>query len=316
MSHEIWTEKYRPQQFNEIVGQKKIIQRVESFVKENNLPHLLFSGPAGVGKTTLSLVIAKSLYGENWRQNFLELNASDNRGIDVVRNEIKNFARTKSIANIEYKTIFLDECDALTKEAQQALRRTMENYARTCRFILSCNFPSKIIDPIKSRCSICKFTPLKKEDIEKMIDRLAQKENLTINNEAKETLYDSTEGDVRKLINILQSCAATTKEITEQHVKEITQQGNTKDIQELLLLTKNKDFINARKKLSQIMLYQGLTGLDIIKAIIKELNMYDVAEEAKLTIIERCGETEFRISEGSDEYIQMEALIASIIKCS
>jgi replication factor C small subunit len=136
----IWTEKYRPKTFNEIKGQEEIIKRVRSFVKQKNMPHLMFSGPAGVGKTTLSLVIARELFGKEWRQNFLELNASDERGIDIIRHKVKDFARTRAIGDVPFKIIYLDECDALTREAQQALRRTMENYTQTTRFILSCNY--------------------------------------------------------------------------------------------------------------------------------------------------------------------------------
>src|SRR3989344_4330775 len=159
---DIWTEKYRPLKFEEVVGQQEIIKRVRSLVQSLNIPHLLFAGPAGTGKSTLALITVKSLYGESWRENYLELNASDERGINVVREKVKGFARTKSLGNVSFKVIFLHEADALTPEAQQALRRTMENYAGTCRFILSCNYSSKIIDPIQSRCAIFRFKLLEK----------------------------------------------------------------------------------------------------------------------------------------------------------
>src|SRR3989338_993541 len=145
----LWTEKYRPSDFSEIKGQKEIVKRVKAFVEQQNLPHLLFTGPAGVGKTSLSLVIAKKLFKDLWRQNFLELNASDERGIEVVRNKVKDFARTRAIGDVPFKIIYLDECDALTREAQQALRKKMENYPQPCRFILSANYSSKIIEPIQ-----------------------------------------------------------------------------------------------------------------------------------------------------------------------
>src|SRR3989338_3896367 len=160
MESSIWTEKYRPSTFEEIQGPHDIIEKIKAFVKQRNIPHPLFAGPAGVGKTTLSLVIAKQLFGDSWRQNTLELNASDERGIDVVRVKVKDFARTKAMGDVPFKIIYLDESDAMTKEAQQALRRTMENYTRTCRFILSCNYSSKIIDPIQSRCAVFRFKPL------------------------------------------------------------------------------------------------------------------------------------------------------------
>jgi len=183
--HSIWTEKYRPKSFSEVKGQKAVVEKVKAFVEQKNMPHLMFSGPAGVGKTTISLVIVRELFGESWRTNFLELNASDERGIDIIRNKVKDFARTRAIGNVPFKVIYLDECDALTSEAQQALRRTMENYAQTCRFILSCNYSSKIIDPIQSRCAIFRFKPLAKEDLLNILDVIQKEEGIQIEENAK-----------------------------------------------------------------------------------------------------------------------------------
>ena len=176
----LWTEKYRPSDFSEIKGQKEIVKRVKAFVEQQNLPHLMFSGPAGVGKSTLAIVVAKKLFENQWRHNFLELNASDTRGIDTIRINVKDFARTKSIGDVPFKIIFLDEADAFTREAQQALRRIMENYTQTCRFILSCNYSSKIIEPIQSRCVIFRFKQLDKKDIISIIEKVADEEKLNI----------------------------------------------------------------------------------------------------------------------------------------
>jgi len=204
----MWTEKYRPKTFDDVVGQDEIVSKVRQFVEMQNMPHLLFVGPAGVGKTSLSLVVAKTLFGETWRDNILELNASDERGIDVVRNKVKDFARTKAIGNVPFKIIYLDECDALTKEAQQALRRTMENYTAACRFILSANYSSKILDPIQSRCAIFRFKPLPKEYIIGIIDKIAEREELTIDLPAKEALYSCSNGDCRRLERHAKLCGS------------------------------------------------------------------------------------------------------------
>src|SRR3989338_6563809 len=212
----LWTEKYRPSDFSDIKGQKDIVKRVKAFVEQKNLPHLMFAGPAGVGKTSLALVIAKKLFKDLWHQNFLELNASDERGIDIIRNKVKDFARTRAIGDVPFKIIYLDECDALTREAQQALRRTMENYTQTCRFVLSANYSSKIIEPIQSRCAIFRFKPLSREEIVEIIDKIAKTEGLKIDAGAKKALFKISGGDCRRLENILQSAATLEDHITEK----------------------------------------------------------------------------------------------------
>lgn len=308
----IWTEKYRPTAFEQVKGQKEIISKVQAFVAQKNLPHLLFAGPAGVGKSTLALVTARQLFGESWRQNFLELNASDERGIDVVRVKVKDFARTKAIGDVPFKIIFLDECDALTKEAQQALRRTMENYTNTCRFILAANYSSKIIDPIQSRCAVFKFRPLEKQDILDMVDSIAKEEKIKISPEAKEALFVVSEGDCRRLENILQSCAAVSKNIDVELVYSLASFAQPKEIKELLEIALKGDFLSARKKLLDVMLNYGLSGIDVIKQIQKEIWGLSVDSRKKIALIDKCGEIEFRMVEGSDEFLQLEALLAHV----
>lgn len=308
----IWTEKYRPKSFSEVKGQSEIVDKVEAFVKQGNMPHLLFAGPAGIGKTTLSLVIARKLFGDEWRGNFLELNASDERGIDVVRVKVKDFARTRAIGDVPFKIIYLDECDALTKEAQQALRRTMENYAQTCRFILSCNYSSKIIDPIQSRCTIFRFKPLPYEDIDAIIERIAKNESLKIDKEAKEALFTVSNGDVRRVENLLQACAALSKSITEDVIYSIASYAKPKEIASLLELARSNNFAVAKKQLLKVQLEYGLSGTDIIKQLQQAIwRMENVDDRKKLELVKQCGEAEFRMVEGSDEFVQLEALIAS-----
>ncbi len=309
----IWTEKFRPSKFHEVVGQNDIIKRVEALTNSLNIPHLLFAGPAGTGKSTLALIVVKELFKEKWKENYLELNASDERGINVVREKVKNFARTKSLANIAFKVIFLDEADALTPEAQQALRRTMENYSATCRFILSCNYSSKIIDPIQSRCVIFRFKLLEKKDIEKVIQKIAEEENLTISPEAIEILYEGSEGDCRKCINILQSTAAVSPAVTLELVSTIISNSKPKDIKIVLDYALSGDFQQAREKLLDIMLKESISGQDIIKAIQKEILNLPIEPELKMKLTEKTGETEFRIVEGSDPFIQLQSLLAGFV---
>jgi len=310
MSEAIWIEKYRPQTFSEIKGQKDIVKRVKAFVEQKNMPHLMFSGPAGVGKTTLSLIIARKLFGEEWRNNFLELNASDERGIDIIRNKVKDFARTRAIGDVPFKIIYLDECDALTKEAQQALRRTMENYTQTCRFILSCNYSSKIIEPIQSRCAIFRFKPLDKKDIESIVDRIAEQEKLKIGENVVEALYQVSEGDCRKAENILQSSAVLDKHITEENIYSLASVARPKELKQALELAIKNKFVEARNKMLDIMLNYGLSGLDLVKQIQKEIWELEVDGRTKVELVSACGEAEFRMTEGSDEFIQLEALLS------
>lgn len=306
----LWTEKYRPSDFSEIKGQKDIVKRVKAFVEQQNLPHLLFAGPAGVGKTSLSLVIAKKLFKDLWRQNFLELNASDERGIDIIRNKVKDFARTRAIGDVPFKIIYLDECDALTREAQQALRRTMENYTQTCRFILSANYSSKIIEPIQSRCVVFRFKQLEGREITEIIEKIAKDEKLKIDEKAKQALIEISEGDCRKLENILQSCAAISSHITDDLIHSMSSVAKPKEIKEVLELALKNRFIEARNKLLDLMLNYGLAGIDIIKQIQKEILGLSIDNRSKMLLIEKCGEIEFRMTEGSDEFVQLEALLS------
>ena len=313
MESTIWTEKYRPSTFEEIKGQQEVVEKLKAFVETKNMPHLLFSGPAGVGKTTLALVVAKQLFGENWRQNVLELNASDERGIDVVRVKVKDFARTKAIGDVPFKLIYLDESDALTKEAQQALRRTMENYTKTCRFILSCNYSSKIIDPIQSRCAVFRFKPLAEKEIYSLIDKLIVSEGLKVDEEAKKALFEVCGGDCRRLENVMQSCAVIKKNLDVELVYSMAAAAKPKEVKELLGIAAAGNFLESRKKLLNLMLDYGLSGLDVIKQIQKEIWNLKLDDRKKVELVDKCGEVEFRMVEGSDEYVQLESFLAFVM---
>ncbi len=309
----IWTEKYRPKTFDDVIGQEHVVQRLRSFVEKKNLPHILFAGPAGVGKSTLALVIAKTLFGESWKENFLELNASDERGIDVVRVKVKDFARTRALGSVPFKIIFLDECDALTREAQQALRRTMENSTSTCRFILAANYSSKIIDPIQSRCAVFRFKPLDEKHVSKMIENIAAHEKLGIETDAKTALVSVAEGDGRRLANLIQSCAAITHVITASVVYDLASTISPKEVYALVELLVAQKFVEARSKLHELMVIHGISGVDFMKQFSQEIWKLPVSEKAKVALVDKVGEIEFRMTEGSDEFLQLEALLAHTI---
>ena len=308
---EIWIEKYRPSNLSEVVGQTPITSRLKNYVKERSMPHLLFAGPAGTGKTTCALALAKELFGELWKHNLHELNASDERGIDVVRGKIKEFARTAPLGEDGFKIIFLDEADALTGAAQAALRRTMEKYSRTCRFVMSCNFSSKIIDPIQSRCAVFRFRPLKAEDVERYLKFVAVKEELNIDKEAYESLTYLAQGDLRRAINGLQMAAAANVDITPDVVYQAVAAARPEEVKEALEMSLNNNFAGARERLDTLQITYGLAGEDVLRQMHRSVRDIEVPDTIKVQMIEKLAEADFRLSEGANARIQIEAVVAN-----
>ncbi|MEM4248570.1 MAG: replication factor C small subunit [Candidatus Nanoarchaeia archaeon] len=307
---EIWTEKFRPSNLDEIIGQKPIVEKLKAFVTAKNMPHLLFAGPAGTGKTTCAIAMARELYAEDWKKCMLELNASDERGIDIIRVKVKDFARTKPMPGIPFKIIMLDEADSLTKDAQHALRRTMESYTNTCRFILSCNYSSKIILPIQSRCAVFRFKPLAKEEVLEYVNKIAESEKLKIDDKALNAVYDASEGDLRRATNILQSAAALAAKIDEAIIYSVSGVAKPKEIENVIKTALAGDIKKAKTEMFNIMLNYGLSGIDAVKLINKQVWDSDIPSSQKIWLIDKIGEYEFRIIEGADEFLQIEALLA------
>lgn len=310
---DIWVEKYRPQTLEEVVGHPEIIERLKAYAKTGNMPHLMFAGPAGTGKTTSALALARTLYKEAWAYNFSELNASDERGIGVVRGKIKDFARTKPMGDAAFKIIFLDEADALTNDAQSALRRTMEKYAQTCRFILSCNYSSKIIEPIQSRCALFRFRPLKPEEIKTLVRRIAKEEKLEVTPDGIEAIIYVARGDLRKAINTLQVAASAHKQINEDSVYETTATAHPDEIRGLVETALKGDFIAARTVLDGLLINYGMSGEDVLRQIHRSIFDLPMPDKHKVRLIDRVGEAEFRLVEGSNERVQIEALLAHFV---
>ena len=312
MSEEIqmWTEKYRPQRLEDIVDHEEIVNRLEGFVAQKDLPHCLFAGPPGTGKTTAALSLAHDLFGEHFQGNFLELNASDARGIDVIRTTVKDFARTMSLGDIPFKILVLDEADALTPEAQQALRRTMERYTRTCRFILIVNYSSKIIEPIQSRCALFRFPRLNKEDIIGMLKFISEKEGVKLEDDGIEAILYVSEGDMRKAINTLQAASALGESVNADAVYKVTGKARPEEVRQMMELALSGDFIKAREKLHELLVNYGLSGVDVVRQVHRETFNMEIPEPWKLRIANIVGEIDFRMSEGANEEIQLSALLA------
>jgi len=308
---EIWIEKYRPQTLDEIKGQDDIVERLQSYIDQRDLPHLLFSGRAGIGKTTAATAIAREVYGDDWRGNFLELNASDQRGIDVVRDRIKNFARS-SFGGHDYRIIFLDEADSLTSDAQSALRRTMEQFSDNTRFILSCNYSSKIIDPIQSRCAVFRFSPLSDKAVAAQIDEIAAAEGIEVTDDGRDALVYAAGSDMRRAINSLQAAATTGEVVDEEAVYLITSTARPEEIESMVTDAINGDFSKARATLDTLLTDTGMAGGDIIDQLHRSVWDFDLSERDAVRLMERIGETDYRITEGANEQVQLEALLASL----
>ncbi len=307
----LWVEKYRPKSLDEIVNQREVVERLKVFVRERNMPHLLFAGPPGTGKTTAAHALAHDLYGENYRQFVLELNASDERGINVIREKVKEFARSRAPEGVPFKIVLLDEADNMTGDAQQALRRLMELYTASTRFILLANYPSKIIDPIQSRCAFFRFTPLSKEDVVGRLRYIAEREGVDYDDEALDTIYEISEGDMRKAINILQAAAAMGR-VTVEAVFKVVGMARPREVREMIKLALSGDFTNARNMMRKLMLEYGLSGEDIVRQVHREIfsQELNIPEELRVMIADYLGEIHFRLVEGSDDDIQLSALIA------
>ncbi len=314
MSFEMWAEKYRPKTLNDIVNQREIVERLKSFVKSRNVPHCIFAGPPGTGKTTAALCLSRDLYGDVYREHTMELNASDERGIDVVRETVKTFARMKSIGEIPFKIMILDEADNMTSDAQQALRRTMERYTGTCRFVMCANYSGRIIEPIQSRCAPFRFTYLPREEHDCHLNQIAKDEKVKVSAEGLDAIFEVCGGDLRKAINTLQAAASLGKPIDAKVVYSITGKAHPADVQKMIKTAMDGNFVEARKQLREMIQKYGVAGSDIIRQIHSEIFRAEIPEEWKIKLVGIVGEVDYRLVEGSDEEIQLSALLAKLVE--
>jgi replication factor C small subunit len=312
MSEVMWVEKYRPRNLDEVINHEEVVRRMKEFLKDPaSLPHLLFAGPPGNGKTTVALCVARQLYGKLWRELTLELNASDERGIKVVRERIKHFSRLGAMGGT-FRLIILDEADELTPEAQTALRRIMEQSSRTCRFILICNYSSRIIEPIQSRCAIFRFVELERRDVVNCLKRIAEGEGVKLTRDGIEAIWDFCGGDLRRAINTLQAASVLGRVVTEDSVVKVIGKVRPREVRSMLEDAMRGDFLAARGKLYKLLFSYGFPAGEVLREINQEVYKLDLTSEELAKLAELIGEYDYRLMEGANSDLQLSALLARI----
>lgn len=308
---QIWVEKYRPETLDDVVGNDVVVRRMREWVDDNTFPNVMLYGPQGTGKTTIAASFVKDKYGEEWNQHFLQLNASDDRGIDVVRDQIKEFAQLSTISDYQFKVVFLDEADALTKSAQPALRRVMEDYSDRTRFILSCNYPNQLIDPIQSRCSAFSVDRLDSAQMMNLLEKVAEGENVDYEKDQLEELVEISEGDARAAIHSLQT-SVMNGEIDDGVLAEITLPAQIDDVGEVVDLAITGEADEAMTKLGEI-LESGISAQELCNLFLSQIQNHDgLPEDSRTKMIDKVAETEWRVLNGSNPHVQFNSLIADL----
>ena len=306
----MWVEKYRPTQLTDVVGQNEVLGSLNGLLeKVAEMPHLLFSGSAGVGKTTTALCIARQLLGEHRGSYTLELNASDERGIEMVREKVKKFSRFAAIDEVPFKIIILDEADEMTSGAQTALRRIIEDAARYCRFILIANNISKIIDPIQSRCAVFGFGPVSQEDVAARLSHILEIEGVTAESGALEVVYEHSEGDMRRAITLMQT-AVTDGRLKVESVRSVAGLSRSAEVDRILGMALNGKFSDARQKTVELLRVYGMSESDFLKymaAAVFRQDRYDPSAAARIV-----AEYDYRILSGANPEIQLAAMLAEL----
>ncbi|KAK0214777.1 P-loop containing nucleoside triphosphate hydrolase protein [Armillaria fumosa] len=306
-----WVEKYRPVTLNDVVSHKDITSTIEKFIEKNRLPHLLFYGPPGTGKTSTILAVARRIYGSDYRKQILELNASDERGIDVVREQIKQFAETRTLFSKGFKLIILDEADMMTQAAQAALRRVIEQYTKNVRFCIICNYVNKIAPAIQSRCTRFRFSPLPIDQVEKRLVTVVEAERVHLTDDGKKALLKLSKGDMRRALNVLQACHAAYDIIGETEIYNCTGSPHPADVETIVKSMLSDEFTTAHQMISTMKTERGLALQDLITGAYEFIEGIDLKPTARIYLLDHLATTEHRLSTGGSEKIQLTALLSA-----
>jgi replication factor C subunit 3/5 len=311
-----WVEKYRPKKIDDIISHDQNIETIKKMLQNSSLPHLLFHGTPGTGKTSLILAIANELYGNQKNLMVMKLDASDDRGINSVREEIKCFAEKVNMFSTGVKLIILDEADSMTFDAQFALRRIIEKYSRTTRFCLICNYENKIIPAIRSRCANFRFSPISSNHIEKKLEFICKNESISYEPKVLEIISLLSKGDLRKSINFLQSLSLQSTYITINNCYRLAGVPSYTDVEEILnvLISSNYDFDNANNKIDLLIKSNGYSLSIVLKELVtyllNNLHKYKSLKSEKLAIyLSEMSDLENRVTKSTFGDIYMTGLV-------
>ncbi|KAG2757130.1 P-loop containing nucleoside triphosphate hydrolase protein [Suillus brevipes Sb2] len=306
-----WLQKYRPVTLDDVVSHKDITTTIVKFIEKNRLPHLLFYGPPGTGKTSTILAVARRIYGAEYKKQILELNASDDRGIDVVREQIKQFAETRTLFSKGFKLIILDEADMMTQQAQAALRRVIEQYTKNVRFCIICNYVNKIAPAIQSRCTRFRFSPLPIAEVEKRVNNVVEAEKVNLTQDGKKALLKLSKGDMRRALNVLQACHAAYSSIGETEVYNCTGNPHPSDIETIVNSMLADEFTTSYQMISAMKTERGLALQDLISGTYEYVETIDFKPQARVYLLDFLATTEHRLSTGGGEKMQLSALLGA-----
>jgi len=309
-SDEIWVERYRPDTLDEVRGNDAVVNRLKDYVSDDSMPNIMLAGQQGIGKTAAVVAFAKDKYGDDWQNHFLQMNASDERGIDVVRDKIKQFAELSTVSDHQFKIIFLDEVDNMTRDAQPALRRVMEDYHDRTRFFLSCNYPNKLIDPLQSRCSVYYMSPLDSQQMLTLLKDIASQEGISYTEDQLEQIVRLADGDARTAIHTLQT-SVQNGTVQDENLTALNAFPDKQEVRQIF----DKALMGEHDAMSDLdtLIASGIDTqslCDLFLEVIREHD--DLPEDARMKMMDSIGECEWRILNGSNPNVQFNSFLAKV----